>query len=376
MSSQLFTPISLRGLTLPNRIVVAPMCQYSAVEGSATDWHMQHLGSLALSGAGLLMIEATGVEPEGRITHGCLGLYSDDNETALRRVLALCRAYSRMPIGIQLGHAGRKASVHVTWDGGKPLRSGERPWQTVAPSPVPFDEDWHVPQALDRAGMDRIVAAFVASAQRAQRLGLDLVELHSAHGYLMSEFLSPLANTRTDRYGGSLENRMRFPLEVAAALRQVWPAEKPLGVRLSATDWAEGGISIDEAVVYGRRLKEIGCDYICVSGGGNAAKTKVPVAPGYQVAFAARIRKEAGIATRAVGLIVDPHHAEAIIAKGEADMVALARAFLDDPRWPWHAAEALGAAVPYPPQYARSRADLWPGAAYIRGDGAPAARVA
>ncbi|HZS84508.1 MAG TPA: NADH:flavin oxidoreductase/NADH oxidase [Stellaceae bacterium] len=370
MTSQLFTPIALRGLTLANRIAVAPMCQYSAEDGSASDWHILHLGHLSLSGAGLLMTEATAVERAGRITPGCLGLYSDANEAALARALAACRKWGNMPIGIQLAHAGRKASCDVPWRGGKPLAPGAGAWPTVSASAVPFDEGWHTPAALDRAGMARITAAFVQAAERARRLGLDLVELHSAHGYLLHQFLSPFSNRREDEYGGSLENRMRFPLEVAAALRAAWPQEKPLGIRISASEWTEGGFTIDEAVAYCRELKAIGLDYVCVSSGGNYAKARIPMAPGYQVPLAARIRRETGMATRAVGLIVDPHHAERIIATGEADMVALARAFLDDPRWPWHAAEALGATAAYPPQYLRSRRDAWPGASYVRPEAA------
>jgi 2,4-dienoyl-CoA reductase-like NADH-dependent reductase (Old Yellow Enzyme family) len=362
MASQLFTPIQLRDLTLANRIVIAPMCQYSAEEGSATDWHLLHLGHLSLSGAGLLMIEATGVEAIGRITHRDLGLYSDANEAALKRVLAACRRYGNTPIGIQLAHAGRKASTRPPFEGGTPLAANENPWQTVGPSPIPFDEGWHTPLPLDRAGMERIREAFVATAARVLRLGIDLVELHSAHGYLLHEFLSPLSNQRGDAYGGSLENRMRFPLEVAAALRAAWPAQKPLGVRISATDWVEGGLTVDESIVYARALKEIGYDYICCSSGANAAKARIPATPGYQVPFAERIRKEAGIATRAVGLIVAPRHAEAIVASGQADMVALARGILDDPRWPWHAGEVLGGEAAYPPQYFRTRAATWPGA--------------
>jgi 2,4-dienoyl-CoA reductase-like NADH-dependent reductase (Old Yellow Enzyme family) len=366
MPSQLFTPITMRGLTCPNRIAIAPMCQYSAVDGSATDWHVLHLGSLSVSGAGLLMIEATGVEAAGRITLGCLGLYSDANEAALALAVKACRKWGNMPIGIQLAHAGRKASTNVPWLGGKPLAAGDGAWQTVSASAVPFDDGWHAPRALDRAGMARIKAAFVASAERSQRLGIDLIEMHSAHGYLMHQFLSPLSNHRTDDYSGSLENRMRFPLEVAAALRAAWPAEKPFGVRISASEWVDGGFSIDEAVVYCRELKAIGVDYICVSSGGNAAKARIPLGPGYQVPLAARIREETGIVTRAVGLIVDPHHAESIVAQGDADIVALARGMLDDPRWPWHAAEALGGTAAYPPQYARSKPPAWPGAGYIR----------
>jgi 2,4-dienoyl-CoA reductase-like NADH-dependent reductase (Old Yellow Enzyme family) len=368
MTSQLFTPIALRGLTLPNRIVVAPMCQYSAIDGSATDWHILHLGSLAVAGPGLLMIEATGVEAAGRITPGCLGLYCDANEAALRRAIAACRAYGKAPIGIQLAHAGRKASCHLTWEGGKPLGADEGAWQTIGPSPIPFDEGWHAPLALDAGGMAHVKAAFLQATMRAERLGLDLIELHSAHGYLMHQFLSPFSNQRSDEYGGSLENRMRFPLEIASALRAVWPAHKPLGVRISASEWMEGGFSLDEAVTYCRELKAIGCDYICVSSGGNAAKARIPFAASYQVPFAARIRREAGVATRAVGLIADPHQAEAILAAGEADMVALARGFLDDPHWVWHAAEALGAEAAYPPQYLRSKPASWPGARIARGE--------
>ena len=368
MTSQLFTPIALRGLPLPNRIVVAPMCQYSAIDGSATDWHILHLGSLAVAGPGLVMIEATGVEAAGRITPGCTGLYSDDNEAAMKRAIDACRAYGKAPIGIQLAHAGRKASCNLPWDGGLPLASDKGAWQTFGPSAIPFDEGWHTPKALDRAGMDRIKAAFVQAAQRSERLGLDLIEMHSAHGYLFHQFLSPFSNHRTDEYGGSLENRMRFPLEVATALRAAWPAEKPFGVRISASEWMEGGFSLDEAVIYCRALKALGCDYICVSSGGNAAKARIPFAANYQVPFAARIRREAGIATRAVGLIADPHQAEAILTAGEADMVALARGFLDDPHWVWHAAEALGAEATYPPQYLRSKAATWPGARLARGE--------
>jgi 2,4-dienoyl-CoA reductase-like NADH-dependent reductase (Old Yellow Enzyme family) len=374
MTSQLFTPIALRGLTLPNRIVVAPMCQYSAIDGSATDWHILHLGSFAVAGPGLVMIEATGVEAAGRITPGCTGLYSDANEAAMKRAIDACRAYGKAPIGIQLAHAGRKASCNVPWEGGLPLAADKGAWQTVGPSAIPFDESWHTPKALDRAGMDKIKAAFVQAAKRSERLGLDLIEMHSAHGYLFHQFLSPFSNHRTDEYGGSLENRMRFPLEVAAALRAAWPAEKPFGVRISASEWMEGGFSLDEAVIYCRALKALGCDYICVSSGGNAAKARIPLAANYQVPFAARIRREAGIATRAVGLIADPHQAEAILTEGEADMVALARGFLDDPHWVWHAAEALGAEATYPPQYLRSKRASWPGAKIARGE--PKAKVA
>jgi 2,4-dienoyl-CoA reductase-like NADH-dependent reductase (Old Yellow Enzyme family) len=348
--SKLFSPITLRGLTLPNRIVVAPMCQYSAVDGSATDWHIIHLGQLALSGAGLLVLEATGVEPQGRITSQCLGLYSDENEAALERVLGIVRRYSNMPIGLQLSHAGRKASAK------RPSAPGPvdtRQWQTVGPSAIAFSEDRQVPTELDAAGMASIVQAFAQAARRSARLGIDLLEIHSAHGYLLSAFLSPIANRRTDAYGGSLVNRMRFPLEVFEAVRAAWPAERPLGVRCNGTDWHAAGITPEESVAYAIALRERGCDFVDVSTGGNAV-TPIPMEPGYQVPFAARVRAEAGIPTRAAGLIRDPQHAERIVAEGRADMIALGRGILNDPRWPWHAAEELGQKVEAPYQYWRA----------------------
>jgi 2,4-dienoyl-CoA reductase-like NADH-dependent reductase (Old Yellow Enzyme family) len=366
MSSSLFTPIALRDLTLANRIVVSPMCQYSADDGSANDWHMQHLGSLSVSGAGLLMIEATAVEQAGRITHGCLGLYSDANEAALGRVVAACRRFGNTALGIQLAHAGRKGSAQRPWEGIHALSKPAGAWITVAPSPIALAEQWPTPHPLAAADLDRIEAAFVAATRRAARLGLDLVEAHCAHGYLLHEFLSPIANQRGDAYGGSLENRMRFPLRVMAAMRAAWPAAKPLGARITGTDWLPGGFSVEDAVVFAGALKAIGCDYVCVSSGGIVPKAPIPVGPGYQLDLAARVRRDAGIVTRAVGLLAEPHQAEAVIASGQADMVAMARAFLDDPRWPWHAAELLGAGVAYPPQYERSRANLWPGAKLAR----------
>jgi 2,4-dienoyl-CoA reductase-like NADH-dependent reductase (Old Yellow Enzyme family) len=366
MSSPLFSPLALRGLTLANRIVVSPMCQYSAEEGSATDWHLQHLGSLALSGAGLLMIEATAVAAAGRITPADLGLYCDANEAALARVIAACRRYGNVPLGIQLAHAGRKASAHRPWEGGRPLAPSEGAWTTMAPSAVPFDDAWPVPHALSPAEIDAVVESFAAATRRAARLGLDLVEAHCAHGYLLHEFLSPLANRRTDDYGGSLENRMRFPLRVIAAMREAWPREKPLGARITGTDWLDGGFAIEDAVTFARALKSLGCDYVCVSSGGIVPKAPIPIGPGYQVGLAARIRGDAGLATRAVGMIVEPRQAEAIIVSGQADCVAMARAFLDDPRWPWHAAEQLGATAAYPPQYERARPTAWPGAKLAR----------
>ncbi len=368
MTSPLFTPITLRNLTLPNRIVIAPMCQYSAIDGNATDWHLLHLGTLAVSGAGLLMLEATGVEAIGRISASCLGLYSDENEVALGRVLKACRAYSAMPIGIQLAHSGRKGSVHAPWHRGAPsLQPHEGAWTTMAPSAEPMAEGWHTPHEMTRADMDRVKAAFLSAARRADKLGIDLVELHAAHGYLLNEFLSPLSNGRTDEYGGSLENRMRFPLEVAAEMRQVW-RDKPLGARISGSDWHEGGTTPNEAVRFAAELKKLDYDYVCVTSGGIAAKAKIDVGLNYQVPFAAQVKKQVGIATRAVGMILTPQQAEHIITSGQADMVALARGFIDNPRWPWHAAEVLGAQAAYPPQYERGHSKYWPGAKALRGE--------
>ncbi len=372
MSAKLFTPIQLGGITLPNRVVVAPMCQYSADDGCMSDWHVAHLGSLACSGAGLVVVEATGVTREGRISHGCTGLYSDHNAAAMKRVVDVYRGITRSPIGVQLGHAGRKASTGAPWVGGKPLAAGESPWQTVAPTALPFGEGWHTPHALSEDEVRGLVDAFVAAAGRALAAGFDLIELHSAHGYLLHQFLSPLSNQRRDRYGGSLENRMRFPLEVARAVRAVWPKERALGARITASDWAEGGFEPPEAVAYARALREAGLDYVCVSSGGLVAHQRIKVEPGYQVGFAAQVKQGAPIAVRAVGMIATPEQAEAIVGGGQADMVALARGFLDNPRWAWHAAERLGATVALPPQYARSHHAVWPGAALARPRGAGA----
>lgn len=364
MSSNLFTPLAIGRMELPNRIAVAAMCQYSAVDGSMTEWHLQHLGNLSLSGAAMLAIEATGVTPEGRISHGCTGLYSDANEAAMKRVVDFVRSISPIRLGVQLAHAGRKASAQRPWEGRGALSPDDDAWETLAPSAVALAPGWPTPQALDRAGMTAVAAAFVASALRAKRLGLDFVEVHSTHGYLLSEFLSPLANKRSDAYGGSLENRMRFPLEVVCAVRDAWPRDKPLGAKISGTDFAEGGWTVEDAVVYARALKSYGCDYVTVSGGGVVLDAKVPVGPGYQVPYAERVKRETEIKTGAVGLIGGAEQAEEIIASGKADFVALARAMLFDPRWPWHAALELGADMEYPPQYARAHPKLWPGAEY------------
>ena len=365
-ASHLFEPITLGGITLINRITVSPMCQYSAENGSAGDWHLQHLGSLSLSGAGLVIVEQTAVEPDGRITHGCLGLYSDANEAALGRVLALCRRWGSARLGIQLAHAGRKGSARLPWHGGGPLAVDNGAWPAAAPSAIPFDDRWPVPEALDESGLARIRDAHVAAARRADRIGFDLVELLAAHGFLLHCFLTPIANRRCDQYGGSFANRMRYPLEIAAAVREVWPRDKALGMRITGTDWMAGGITPEEAGVFARELRGIGLDYVCVSSGGIGPQARPAIGPGYQVPFAAAVKKASGIAVQAVGMIVDPHQAEEILATGCADSVALARAFLDDPRWAWHAADALGAEIACPPQYRRARPDQWPGALLAR----------
>jgi 2,4-dienoyl-CoA reductase-like NADH-dependent reductase (Old Yellow Enzyme family) len=360
-AGRLFEPITLGGVTLANRIAVSPMCQYSAEDGSANDWHLQHLGALSLSGARHVVVEQTAVEPKGRISHGCLGLYSDANEAALARIVALCRRWGSARLGIQLAHAGRKASARLPWQGGGPLARDA--WPTAAPSAIPFDDPWPVPEALDESGLARIRDAHVNAARRADRLGFDLVELLGAHGFLLHSFLSPVANRRRDQYGGSLANRMRFPLAVAAALRAVWPRKKALGMRITGCDWLAGGITPEEAGLFAGELREIGFDYVCVSSGGISPQARVVLAPGYQVPFAAAVKRASGIAVQAVGMIADPHQAAAIVADDYADCVALARAFLDDPRWAWHAAAALGVDIAYPPQYRRARPDQWPGAA-------------
>jgi 2,4-dienoyl-CoA reductase-like NADH-dependent reductase (Old Yellow Enzyme family) len=352
----LFSPIEVGGLKLANRIVIAPMCQYSAEDGSMSDWHVIHLGQLALSGAALLTIEATAVTPEGRISYGDTGLWSDANEQAMREVLTSVRRWSDMPIGIQLGHAGRKASTDKPWYGGAQIAPGEpNGWQTVAPSAVPFLAEENPPEALDREGLDRIRQAFADAAVRAARLDLAAVQLHGAHGYLLHQFLSPLSNQRTDEYGGSLENRMRFPLEVFDAVRAVFPADRPVTMRVSATDWVEGGWDVEQTIEFARALEARGCASIHVSSGGLDARQQIPVGPSYQVPLAREVKRAVDMPVVAVGLITDFEQAEAIVGTGDADMVALARGILYDPRWPWHAAAALGGKVKAPPQYLRSQ---------------------
>jgi 2,4-dienoyl-CoA reductase-like NADH-dependent reductase (Old Yellow Enzyme family) len=353
--SVLFTPFALRSVVLPNRIVVSPMCQYSADRGEASVWHLMHLGNLALSGAGMLCIEATAVEPEGRITPACLGLWDQRTEDALQPVLAAVRRYSDIAVTVQLAHAGRKASSRVPWEGGQLIPLAQGGWLPQAPSALAYKQGEPAPLALDASGLARVRRAFADAAMRAARLGLDAIEVHSAHGYLLHEFLSPIANQRTDEYGGSLENRLRFPLQVFDAVRAAFPSDRPVGVKVSATDWVDGGWDLAQTIAYARELHKRGADWVAASSGGLSPLQKIPLAPGYQVPFAEAVKEASGINTMAVGLITETQQADDILASGRADLVALARAMLYDPRWPWHAAAQLRASVAAPPQYWRSQ---------------------
>jgi 2,4-dienoyl-CoA reductase-like NADH-dependent reductase (Old Yellow Enzyme family) len=372
-SVKLFTPITLRGLTLPNRIVVSPMCQYCGEDGVPTDWHLMHLGQYLVAGLGLVITEAAAVEPRGRIGPTCVGLYSDEAAEGFARIVGFGRRWGNAKLGVQLNHAGRKASCRPPWEGRNPLAPNEDDgWPTLGPSALPFDEGWQTPKEMDHGDLDTVRDAFAQAARRADAAGLDMIEIHGAHGYLLSSFLSPSTNTRTDDYGGSLENRMRFPLEVFAAVRAAWPEAKPIGFRISATEWVEGGWGIADSVVFARELKAMGCDYVTASSGGftpmvavyedrhRKNRMAIPVGPGYQVPLAAEIRAKAGIATMAVGMIRDAELAESVVAEGKADMVALARGLLYEPHWAWRAAEELGAEAAYPRQYERAKPSTWP----------------
>ncbi|WP_310394688.1 NADH:flavin oxidoreductase/NADH oxidase [Hymenobacter sp.] len=351
---KLFEPLALRGVTLKNRIVVSPMCQYSSVDGFATDWHLVHLGSRAVGGAGLVITEAAAVSPAGRISPDDLGIWQDEHLPMLRRITAFIAAQGSVP-GIQLAHAGRKASTYSPWTGSGAVPEREGGWPVVAPSAEAFADNYPQPTALDAAGVQKVIADFRAAAGRALAAGFRVVELHAAHGYLLHEFLSPLSNHRTDAYGGSFENRVRLLLDVVAATREVWPEELPLIVRLSATDWTEGGWNADESVQLAALLKVRGVDLIDCSSGGNVPKAPIPVGPGYQVQFAERIKQETGLLTGAVGLITTPAEAEAILANGQADVVLLAREFLREPYFPLFAAHELGTEIPWPVQYERAK---------------------
>jgi len=357
--SVLFSPTKLRGLDLSNRIVVSPMCQYSSENGAMNDWHLMHQGQFAMGAAGLLFTEATHVSADGRISHKCAGLWNDEQEASIKRVVDFCKAYGVAALGIQLSHAGRKASSRPPRDGGKPLGAGEDAWQTVGPSALGYAPDWPAPRAMDKADMDQITAEFADAAKRCVRIGFDTVELHAGHGYLLNQFFSPLANQRTDAYGGSVENRMRYPLEVFDAVRAVWPADKPLGIRISAFDWVEGGTSVEDTIVFSKALEAAGCDYIDITSGGVDARQQITAGPGYQVGFASAVKKAVGIPVMAVGMITEATQAETILRDGDADFVMLARGVMDDPRWAWHAAVQLGAKADYPPQYVRCSPEFW-----------------
>ncbi|HXM97440.1 MAG TPA: NADH:flavin oxidoreductase/NADH oxidase [Candidatus Dormibacteraeota bacterium] len=351
--SQLFSPLRIREIELKNRVAVSPMCQYSAVDGHPQTWHLVHLGSRAVGGAGLVMAEASAVESIGKISPTDAGIYLDSHIAAWRPIVDFIRAQGSVA-GIQLAHAGRKASTAAPWLGSKPLTEADGAWTTVAPSAIPFDQGYSTPHALSINEIRATVEAFRKAAERALAAGFEVIEIHSAHGYLLHQFLSPFSNTREDEYGGSFENRIRLLLRVAKSIREVWPARLPLFVRLSATDWKEGGWDLDQSVELSRRLKPLGVDLIDASSGGNVPRVKIPVAPGYQVAFAEAIRKNAVIATGAVGVITDPAQAESILVTGQADLIFLARQLLRDPYWPRRAAKALESPLKPPVQYERA----------------------
>lgn len=357
---ELFSPLSLGDVQLSNRVIVSPMSQYSAVDGCATDWHFVHYGCLANSGAALVMVESTHIDAQARGTTGCLGLYTDEQEEALTRIVANFRRCGTSLIGIQLNHSGRKASTTLPWDAVKgALPSG---WEALSVSNEPFGDGWPVPRAATLEDLARVTKGYVDSTRRALRAGFDTLELHAAHGYLLHSFLSPLTNRRTDQYGGNIEARMRFPLEVFNAVRAQWPKGKPLSVRVSSTDWDPAGWTIDDSVVFVRRLRKAGCDYVCMSSGATRADTKVPIAPRYQTPFASRIKSETSMPVSALGLISTAEEAQRVIVEGDADLVTVGRAFLDNPHWAWLAAARLGMSVNRPRQYQRTTPGVWPAA--------------
>lgn len=352
--SKLFSPLTIKDVTLRNRIAISPMCQYSSIDGFATDWHLVHLGSRAVGGAGLIIQEATAVSPEGRISPGDLGIYREDHMEKLRNITSFIHEQGAVA-GIQLAHAGRKASCAAPWNGGKQLKAREGGWKTVAPSAIPFNRDEDTPEALDEQGIKKVINDFKTAARRALQAGYKVIEIHGAHGYLIHQFLSPLSNQRTDHYGGSLENRMRLLMEIVKAVQSVWPHNLPLLVRISATDWVDEGWDIDEAVMLASVLKREGVDLIDCSSGGLVPTAKVPVAPGYQVPFAERIKKETGILTGAVGLITGVHQSEEILQENKADLILLARVALREPYFAMHAAHILGDDITWPRQYQRAK---------------------
>lgn len=360
-TAALFTPLTLGPVEVSNRIAVAPMCQYSAENGQVTDWHRMHVLQYAISGAGLFMLEATGVTADGRITPFCLALDRDEQETALRDLVATCRHYGAAKMGIQLNHSGRKGSSDAAWRGGSPVTPQNGGWVTHAPSALALGQAWPTPVAYSEADLQHLLVAYRNATERSVRAGFDVVEIHAAHGYLLHQFLSPISNHRQDGYGGDAARRARFPLAVVEAVRKALPHDRALGIRVSATDWVAEGLQINEVIAFLVQAKAMGVDYVCVSSGGIRPDIRIPIGPGYQVELAAQIRRETGLITRAVGLITEADQAEKILQAGHADQVAIARGFLDDPRWVWHAADRLGATVVYPPPYERASRPLWPG---------------
>lgn len=352
MTNSLFSPKKLRDLELNNRIVVSPMCQYQSEDGNVNDWHLMHYGSLSMGAAGLVIVEMTDISANARISKQCAGMYSDENEAAWKRVVDFCKKFGVAAIGIQLGHAGRKGSTLPPAQDGLPLTAEQGAWGTVAPSALPFADTWPVPREATKADLEKIKADYVSAVKRSDRAGFDLIEMHAGHGYLLNQFLSPLSNTRTDEYGGSLENRMRFVLEVFEAMRAAWPEGKPMGARISATDYVEGeGFTPDEAVIVAKALKQRGIDYVDVSGGGLDSRQQPPFDVAYQAPMAEKVRTEADVTTMTVGLIEDPKVADDIITSGQSDFIKIGRGALYDPRWAWHAAHALGVETQYPGKY-------------------------
>lgn len=352
--SKLFSPIKIGSQLFENRIVIPPMCQYSAVNGLASDWHLMHYGALSHSGAGLMILEATAVCPEGRLSPFDLGLWGDEQKSAMQSLIASIRQYSAMPIAVQLVHAGRKASMPQPWQEEKHVAIGKGGWQTVAPSAIAFNPNYDTPMELTKEEIKTLVKQFADAAIRADQAGIDFIEIHGAHGYLIHQFLSPLTNKRTDEYGGSLDNRLRFVIDVFNAIRTVFPKQKGVGIRISATDWVDGGWNLDESIILAKKLNELGCSYMHVSTGGLDMRQQIPVGPNYQVPFAQAIKAHVTMPVIAVGLITEPVQAEAIVLTEQADMVAIGRDMLFEPHWPWRAAKELGAQVTVPPQYARS----------------------
>jgi 2,4-dienoyl-CoA reductase-like NADH-dependent reductase (Old Yellow Enzyme family) len=367
MASALFSPLEIGPVSLNNRIAIAPMAQYAANDGCASDWHLQHLMTLAMSGAGLVMFESSAVERRGRAAHSDLGIYSDANESALARVLGAARrvAPPGTRFGIQLGHTGRKGSVQQPWEGGSPLAAEEDRWPLVAPSALPFESGWPVPEAIDEAGIANLTELYKKAAIRAARIGFDVVEIHMAHGYLVHSFQSPITNRRSDRYGGDAERRLAFPVAIARAVRDALSPSVALGARITGSDWLDNGLTPDDAVALASRLRVEEVDYVCVSSGGISLRASVKIALSYQVPFAAAVKHATGITTRAVGLIVDPQQAEDILTSNKADQIAIARAIIDDPRWVWRAAEILGTEIEIPARYRRATGKSWPGRAFL-----------